>query len=99
MDREENLQFLRFILLKKILILIFLSSGKRIRGRPRKRWIVDIEEDVQIMGIRRWRSNVKKEQNGRKSLRRLKPIVGCNASESRERFISSKSALLLCSLQ
>jgi len=27
----------------------------RIRGRPRKRWIVDIEEDMAIMGIRRWR--------------------------------------------
>jgi hypothetical protein len=27
----------------------------RIRGRPRKRWIVDIEEDTQIMRIRRWR--------------------------------------------
>ena len=29
--------------------------GARIRGRPRKRWIIDIEEDIQIMGIRRWR--------------------------------------------
>jgi hypothetical protein len=29
--------------------------GTRIRGRPRKRWVVDIEEDMQIMGIRRWR--------------------------------------------
>jgi len=29
--------------------------GTRIRGRPRKRWILDIEEDMQIMGIRRWR--------------------------------------------
>ena len=27
----------------------------RIRGRPRKRWIVDIEVDIQIMGIRRWK--------------------------------------------
>jgi hypothetical protein len=27
----------------------------RIRRRPRKRWIVDVEEDMQIMGIRRWR--------------------------------------------
>jgi hypothetical protein len=27
--------------------------GTRIRGRPRKRWIVGIEEDMQIMGIRR----------------------------------------------
>jgi hypothetical protein len=29
--------------------------GTGIRGRPKKRWIVDIEEDMQIMGIRRWR--------------------------------------------
>jgi hypothetical protein len=27
---------------------------------------------------------VKKEQNGRKSLRRLKPTVGCNASKKEE---------------
>jgi hypothetical protein len=29
--------------------------GTRFSGIPRKRWIVDIEEDMQIMGIRRWR--------------------------------------------
>jgi hypothetical protein len=34
--------------------------GKRIRGRPRKRRIVDIEEDMQIMGIRRWRKQCEK---------------------------------------
>jgi hypothetical protein len=33
--------------------------GTRIRGRPRKRWIVDIGEDMQIMGIRRWRIQCK----------------------------------------
>jgi len=38
---------------------------------------------MQIMGIRRWRNNVKKEQNGRESLRRLKFIVVCNASKRR----------------
>jgi len=27
----------------------------RTRGRQRKRWIADIEEDIQIMGVRRWR--------------------------------------------
>ena len=36
-------------------ILEWKSIGRRIRGRPRKRWIVDIEEDMQIMEIRRWR--------------------------------------------
>jgi len=30
---------------------------------------------------------VKKGQNGRKSLRRLKPIVGCNASKRRRRIL------------
>jgi len=29
--------------------------GRRIKGRPRKRWIEDVEEDIQTMGIRRWR--------------------------------------------
>ena len=30
---------------------------------------------------------MKKEQNGRKSLRRLKPTVGCNASKRRRRSV------------
>ena len=29
--------------------------GRKNRGRPRKRWIEDIEEDIQTMGIRGWR--------------------------------------------
>jgi hypothetical protein len=36
-------------------ILEWKPVSTRIRGRPRKRWILDIEEDMQIMGIRRWR--------------------------------------------
>jgi hypothetical protein len=42
-------------------ILEWKPIGTRIRGRPRKRRIVDIEEDMQIMGIRRWR-NQRKER-------------------------------------
>jgi len=40
-------------------ILEWKPIGTRIRGRPRKRRIVDIEEDMQIMGIRRWRNQCK----------------------------------------
>ena len=35
-------------------ILEWRPIGMRIRGRPRKRWIEDVEEDMQTMGIR-WR--------------------------------------------
>jgi hypothetical protein len=46
---------------KKTLKIILKRKpmGTRIRGRPRKRWIVDIEEDTQIMGIRRRRNQSK----------------------------------------
>ena len=40
-------------------ILEWKPIGTRIRGRPRKRWIADIEEDMQIMGIRRWKKQCK----------------------------------------
>ena len=36
-------------------VLEWKPTGRRNRGRPRKRWIEDIEEDIQIMGIRGWR--------------------------------------------
>jgi hypothetical protein len=36
-------------------ILQWKPIGKRTKGRPRKRWIADIEEDLQIMGVRRRR--------------------------------------------
>jgi hypothetical protein len=40
-------------------ILQWKPIGTKIRGRPRKRWIADIEEDMQIMGIGRWRNQCK----------------------------------------
>jgi hypothetical protein len=70
-DRQTDRQTARFIKSRRIAwlghvmrmddkstaerILEWKSIGTRIRGRPRKRRIVDIEEDIQIMGIRRWR--------------------------------------------
>jgi hypothetical protein len=36
--------------------------GTRTRGRPRKRRIAGIEEDLQIMGARRWKKQCEKKQ-------------------------------------
>jgi hypothetical protein len=40
-------------------LLEWKPIGTRIRGRPRKRWIVDIEENMQIMEKRWWRKQCK----------------------------------------
>ena len=65
----ENVDIVRFIKSRRIAwlgqvmrmdgkrtpkrILEWKPVGTRIRGRPRKKWIVDIEEDMQMLGIRR----------------------------------------------
>jgi hypothetical protein len=67
----ENADVVRFIKSRRIACLGHVMQiddkrileckpiGTRIRGRPRKRWIVDTEEDMQIMGIRQWRKQCK----------------------------------------
>jgi len=50
-------------------ILEWKPMGRRIRGRPRERWIEDVEEDIQTIGIRGWRK-LSKERNGMEENRR-----------------------------
>ena len=57
-------------------ILVWKPMDTRIRGRPRKRWIVDIEEDMQIMGIRRWRKQCKERAEWKKITQKAKPHCG-----------------------
>ena len=33
-------------------------EGKRRRGRPRKRWKEEVERDLQVLGVSRWREFV-----------------------------------------
>jgi len=79
----ENADIMRFIKCRRIAwlghvmrmddkgtpkgILEWKHIGKRIRGRPRKSWIVDIEKDMQIMGIRRWREQCKRKRKMEKN--------------------------------
>jgi len=33
-------------------------EGRRVRGRPRLRWINDVEDDLRKLGVKRWRMKV-----------------------------------------
>jgi len=57
-------------------ILEWKPLGTRIRGRPRKRWNADIEEDVQTMGIRRWRNQCKERAEWKRITEKAKTHSG-----------------------
>jgi hypothetical protein len=50
--------------------------GTRIRGRPRKRWIVDFEENRQMMGIRRWRKQCEERAEWKRIAEKAKTHSG-----------------------
>jgi hypothetical protein len=52
------------------------TIGTRTRGRPRKRWIAGIEEDLQIMGVRRWRKQCEERAEGKKITEKAKTHSG-----------------------
>ena len=39
-------------------------EGRRRRGRPRLRWINDVEDDLRKLGVKRWRTKVGKRGMG-----------------------------------
>ena len=58
------------------IILEWKPVGRRIRGRPRKRWIEDVEEDIQTMGIRGWRKLSKERTEWKKITEKAKTHSG-----------------------
>jgi hypothetical protein len=57
-------------------ILEWKPIGRRIRGRPRKRCIEDIEDDIQIMGIRGWRKLCKEREEWKRITEKAKTHSG-----------------------
>jgi len=57
-------------------VLVWKPTGRRNRGRPRKRWIDDIEEDVQRMGIRGWRKLCKERAEWKRITEKAKIDIG-----------------------
>jgi hypothetical protein len=61
-----------------------LEETKR-RGRPRKGWKEEVERDLQVLGVRRWKKMVTDRKNGRTLFNRPKLTPGCSASGRRRR--------------
>ena len=61
-------------------------EGTRRRGRRRKEWREEVERDLQVLGVRRWRELVI-GTNGEVLFDRPKPTAGCSANGRRRRYI------------
>jgi len=59
-------------------------EGARRRGRPRKRWKEEVERDLQVLGVRRWRELVADTKKWEDIVRQAK-AVGCSANGRRRR--------------
>ena len=58
-------------------------EGTRRRGRPRKGWREEVERDLQVLGMRRWRELVTDREKWRGMFDRTLPTVGCSANGRR----------------
>jgi len=73
---------------KKIFTQELEGRRRRRRGRPRKRWKDEVERDVQVLGVRRWRELVGQiGKNGRTLFGRSKPTGGCSADGRRRIYV------------
>jgi len=51
-------------------------EGTRRRGRPRKRWKEEVERDLQVLGVRRWRELVADRKKWKDIVRQAKAHRG-----------------------
>ena len=59
-------------------------EGTRRRGRPRKRWKEEVERDLQVLGVRRWRELVADRKKWKTLFDIPKPTMDCSANGRRK---------------
>jgi hypothetical protein len=57
-------------------IFIQELEGTRRRGRPREGWREEVERDLQVLGVRRWRELVLDREKWRSIVRQAKALSG-----------------------
>jgi hypothetical protein len=62
-------------------------EGTSRRGRPRKRWKEEVETDLQVLGVRRWRELAIDRKKYGILFDRPKPTAGCSANGRRKKKI------------
>ena len=67
-------------------IFIQELEGTRRRGRPSKGWKEEVERDLQVLGVRRWKELVIDRKNGTILFDRPKPTAGCSSNGRRRRI-------------
>jgi hypothetical protein len=65
-------------------------EGTKRRGRPRKGCREEVERDLQVLGVRRWRELVIDRENGKVLFDRPKPTAGCSANGRRTGRVHSQ---------
>ena len=51
-------------------------DGRRRRGRPRKRWLDDLEEDLRKLGVKGWRRKVEDREEWRHVVKQAEALHG-----------------------
>jgi hypothetical protein len=57
------------------------KEGRRRRGRPRKRWLQNLEGDLRVMQVGRWREKVQTKEEWRRIVRDAEPTPHCNTED------------------
>jgi hypothetical protein len=70
--------------------LIFSQEleGPRRRVGPRRRWKEEVERNLHVLGVRRWRDLATDRKNGGILFDRPKPTASCSANGRRRRVVN-----------
>jgi hypothetical protein len=66
---------------------IFTQELEGTRRTPRKGWREEVERDLQVLGVRRWRELMIRTK-GKVLFNRPKPTAGCSANGRRKRSVN-----------
>jgi hypothetical protein len=65
-------------------------DGRRRGGRPRKRWLDDLEEDIRKLGVKGWRRKAEDREEWKHVVKKPRPYMGCSADQKKKKYYRIK---------